>query len=350
MVVSTTVIGIILVIVGVGSYTFLTEHYSKPNIIKPSGPEPNIINPSITNKITLDQPLVSNEKPINMEYKIAFVNNTFTNAAYNHAFYDFYNKYDAVVENVEIRTDLNNLTGTPPDLHTANDAHLYDWISILKDRAQGLLRNSTMSIIKDEDIHNGKIFDPSGNASNSYDVLVIGHMEYATQKMYDNLKKFVSNGGVIMFMDGNIFYAEVSFNPVHDSVTLVKGHSWVYNGIYAKRSMNERWANETTSWLGSNYYQDWADISPNGTLIYKYKNDPFGYEPIRNEDQYVTNPDIHVILDYKLTNPTKKVITYWKSYGTGKVIVLGIYSEEVVDNPAFLKFYDTLILDYALKK
>jgi hypothetical protein len=30
-----------------------------------------------------------------------------------------------------------------------------------------------------------------------------------TQKGYDNLKLFVRNGGTIVFIDGNVFYAEV---------------------------------------------------------------------------------------------------------------------------------------------
>jgi hypothetical protein len=86
--------------------------------------------------------------------------------------------------------------------------------------------------------------------------------------MHNNLKKFVSNGGVIMFMDGNLFYAEVAYYPANHTEIFVKGHSWEYNGIYAKRGINERRAHETTSWLGSNYYQDWADVNTNGTCLF----------------------------------------------------------------------------------
>ena len=32
------------------------------------------------------------------------------------------------------------------------------------------------------------------NGSNKYEVIILGHQEYVTQREYDNLKRFVSNG------------------------------------------------------------------------------------------------------------------------------------------------------------
>ncbi len=57
---------------------------------------------------------------------------------------------------------------------------------------------------------------------NKYDVLILGHPEHVTQKEYDNLKHFVENGGTLI-LDGNVFYAQVSYDKYHHIITLVKG-------------------------------------------------------------------------------------------------------------------------------
>lgn len=289
------------------------------------------------------QNILMSEK-LNGEYKIAFVGPSFTQAAYNHAFYDFYDKYSTTKKNVKIYSDLHNLTSKVTDVTPYG---FYKSLFGLKEHTQKLLPKSDINVISDEDVNNGKIFDSNG--TNIYDVLVYGHDEYATQKTYDNLKKFVASGGVIVFLDGNFLFVEVSYNPQDRTITLVRGHSWEYNGMYATRGISERWFNETSSWIGSNYDPITELKNANGTYTYQYLNDPFGYGPVRYEDQYVTNPDINKIFDYELNDPNHRVVTYWKPYDSGKVIVLGIYSERVGENPEFLKFYDKLLLEYALK-
>ena len=57
-----------------------------------------------------------------------------------------------------------------------------------------------------------------------YDILILGHQEYVTQKEYDNLKQFVSNGGILILLDGNVFYAEVNYFDNNNTISLVKGH------------------------------------------------------------------------------------------------------------------------------
>lgn len=42
--------------------------------------------------------------------------------------------------------------------------------------------------------------------------------------------------------------------------------------------------------------------------------------------------------------PHPLIVTYEKSYGMGRVIVFGIYADEVLDNPSFLNFFDNLLL------
>ena len=73
---------------------------------------------------------------------------------------------------------------------------------------------------------NGFMFTKNG--SNAFDLIILGHQEYVTQKEYDNLKRFVANGGTMLILDGNVFYAEVKYDHVKDIVSLVK-HYWAFN-------------------------------------------------------------------------------------------------------------------------
>ena len=57
----------------------------------------------------------------------------------------------------------------------------------------------------------GNIFTTK-NGFNRYDILVIGHQEYVIQQEYDNLRHFVRSGGTMIILDGNIFYAEVTYD------------------------------------------------------------------------------------------------------------------------------------------
>ena len=106
--------------------------------------------------------------------------------------------------------------------------------------------------------------------------------EYATNESYSNLRQFVNNGGTIVFIDGNVAYAEVSYNPDMHTVTLVRGHDWKFNGSFAEKDVRERWSNENTKWIGSNFL--WSDISAPIT----FSNNPFNYTHF--EENYVTNP------------------------------------------------------------
>ncbi len=48
--------------------------------------------------------------------------------------------------------------------------------------------------------------------------------------------------------------------------------------------------------------------------------------------------------------PTRPVIaTYELNYQNGKVIALGIYSEDIIGNAKFDRYFDNLLLQYALK-
>ena len=114
------------------------------------------------------------------------------------------------------------------------------------------INNDTQTkVLSDLDVDKGRLFYK--NSRNLYDIIILGHQEYVTQKEYDNFKQFVSNGGTIILLDGNVFYAEVNIYDNNNTISLVKGHGWAYNGKSARKSVNERWKDETREWVGSNY-------------------------------------------------------------------------------------------------
>ena len=276
---------------------------------------------------------------------IAVVMPTFTAAAYTNAFYVFYNKYINVTRGVNITTDLNLLSSkvtNEPSSSASGLAMLY-----LLGNLKWITPDSNVDFHTDQDVDAGSIFQANG--SNAYDVIILGHQEYVTQKEYDNFKQFVGNGGTMIILDGNVFYAEVKHDNNTDTVTLVKGHSWAYNGKSAWRSVDERWKNETAQWVGSNYISG----------ISKFVNNPFDYLP--HEEQYTTNPKDVILLNYNATIPSNisrdisnktgsiVVATYELNYLKGKVIALGLYSDDIITNGSFDRYFDSLLLQYAVK-
>ena len=166
------------------------------------------------------------------DVSIAIVEPTFTNAAYNNAFYIFYNLYINSSYGQNITNYLNllttNLEKDPgPDFNELN----------LKNHISDLMPNASVSFLSDVDIHNGVIFDNNIINLNKYDVLILGHQEYVTQDEYDHLKQFVANGGILILLYSNSLYAEVTYDPISDSITLVKGHNWEFNGKTAWKSI-----------------------------------------------------------------------------------------------------------------
>jgi hypothetical protein len=276
---------------------------------------------------------------------IAVVMPTFTAAAYTNAFYVFYNKYINVTRGVNITTDLNLLSSkvtNEPSSSASGLAMLY-----LLGNLKWITPDSNVDFHTDEDVDAGSIFQANG--SNAYDVIILGHQEYVTQKEYDNFNEFVGNGGTMIILDGNVFYAQVKHDNNTDTVTLVKGHSWAYNGKSAWRSVDERWKNETAQWVGSNYISG----------ISKFANNPFDYLP--HEEQYTTNPKDVILLNYNATIPSNisrdisnktgsiVVATYELNYLKGKVIALGLYSDDIITNGSFDRYFDSLLLQYAVR-
>jgi hypothetical protein len=284
----------------------------------------------------------------NRRFNIAFIKPTFTAAAYNSAFYKFYFLFIHASARTNITTHLNLLSSKIPKQLTPSSSA--STLSFLPRHLKTLLPHSNIDVLTDADVDNGSpIFIKNGITSNRYDILIVGHEEYVTQKEYDNLKQFVANGGTLIVLDGNPFFAQIKYNSNTDIVTLVKGHGWAFNGKSAWKSVNERWKKETSQWLGSNYLCYLCKIT--------FLNNPFGYK--HHEEQYLTNPNDKILMNYNaVVMSTKKyhppvarpvIATYKLNYQKGKVIVLGIYSDDVISNSKFDKFFG-LLLQHTLSR
>jgi hypothetical protein len=181
--------------------------------------------------------------------RIALVEPTFTAAAYDNSFYVFYQKYSHVPANTNITQDLRLLSSKVinyPTITPTTKVHsAFAIISLLKN-FKLISPHSNITVLTDADVDNGSIFEHRGGDgsvdtnSNVYDVIVLGHQEYVTQQEYNYLKNFVSNGGTMFLLDGNVFYAQVKFDRNTNTVTLLKGHGWAFNGKSAWKSVAER--------------------------------------------------------------------------------------------------------------
>ena len=86
-----------------------------------------------------------------------------------------------------------------------------------------------------------------------------------------------------------MFYAEVSYDPTNNKITLVKGHYFGFDGQKAWVDVKEIWADETTEWVGSNFYYSSCTIT--------FGNNPF--QDARYEEQYIPYPYAKILIDYQ---------------------------------------------------
>ncbi len=315
-----------------------TKHLNSSLAISGTNERKSVLNSSIYNDslYKIQTLLGSSDGSQNLSPSFALINPTYTAAAYDRSFYVFYVKYLNVKPGKNVTSDLNLLTNKLNPHQTISSTSALVVLSHILHR---VIPHAKIEILNDQSVNNGSIFKPGGG--NKYDVVVLGHQEYVTQREYTNLKHYVADGGTLVVLDGNIFYAEISYNSTNGTITLVKGHSWAFNGQSAWRSVNERWRNETAEWVGSNYISFPRAI---------FQNDPFGYVP--HEEQYITNPHDLILLNYdvnstSLQRQNKVVATYELNYLKGGVIALGIYSDDIITNSTFDTYLDNLIFRYA---
>jgi hypothetical protein len=289
-------------------------------------------------------------------HRLAFVIPQFTSAAYQeNGFYTFYAKYANITNGINVTKDLHMLSVNQTSINTKyhypiDDRNYSDPNSpftfpfrFLSSHFSMLLPSLDIDIIKDVDVHNGLIFNSENPNINKYDIIMLGHQEYVTHEEYNHLKTFVHNDGILILLDSNIFYAEVEYDPITGQVTLIKGHGWGFNGKSAWEDVRERWSEENTEWIGSNFGCARCGIT--------FSNMPFDYE--HHEEQIITNSNVTILIDYEPVGSPHKIAAYEHFYGKGKVISLGIYGDDLIKqegdlmriDPAFLGFLDNILLD-----
>ena len=146
---------------------------------------------------------VHNTARFDRKINIAFIKPSFTAAAYDNSFYDFYALYKNTPAGKSVTTNLNLLTSKVSSQTTDSSSSALAMLYLSKN-IRSLLPGSNTAILSDADVDGGNIFTAK-NKSNKYDILIIGHQEYVTQQEYDNLKRFVASGGTMIVLDGNIF-------------------------------------------------------------------------------------------------------------------------------------------------
>ena len=311
------------------------ENYFKDNAVKIN----EVNNMVEANNIQLSKQQLTEDKDfdrsqvLTSESKIAFVLPTFTMAAYDNTFYTFFSKYADVQRNEFVTSDIDLLTANLPTMEEGFNSYKSVGLHQLREFTSFLLPNADLNYLSDEDVHNGLIF--TNNNINFYDILVLAHSEYVTSEEYYNLKKFIENGGVIILLDANALFTEVVYDPLTNQISLVKGHYWAFDGEKAWRDVKERWAAETTEWVGNNFGCS--------SCVITFNNNPFSY--VHHEENYITNPNVKILIDYEAQSEYNYLIAAHElKYGPGKVISLGIFASDVVQHDNFLKFYEDLIL------
>ncbi|MDR4512962.1 MAG: hypothetical protein MRJ93_14805 [Nitrososphaeraceae archaeon] len=265
---------------------------------------------------------------------IAFILPTFTMAAYDNSFYNFFRLYPDIQKDEFVSTDIDLLSNTVPTGINALNNYKSNGLHILKGHLSEVLPLSNFEFLDDKMVHDGVIFG-SQLQQNKYDIIILAHSEYVTQDEYTNLKRFVQNGGILFLLDSNTFYAEVKYDNFNNEITFIKGHYWGSDGEKAWRDVKERWSDETTEWVGSNFGCS--------SCVINFQNNPFSY--VHHEENYVTNPNVKILIDYKAKSEFDYLISaYELLFGKGKVISLGLFGDDVVHNQNFLKFFDSLII------
>jgi hypothetical protein len=132
----------------------------------------------------------------------------FTAAAYANGFYKFYKLYNSTPVGKNVTTDLYLLSVPVNASWYPSLPYVFSMLKLLND-IKSVSPNSDITIYDDAADH-GFMFTKNG--SNAFDLIILGHQEYVTQKEYDNLKRFVANGGVMLILDGNVFYTEVKYD------------------------------------------------------------------------------------------------------------------------------------------
>ncbi len=297
----------------------------------------------------------NNTNGINKIKKIAFVEPVFTVTAYS-SFYTFYGKYSCVKPGQYVKTDLNLLNATLVKGWGISEP---TWVFLKSKTAarDGIVLGNNTFVLTDVDVNNGALF--FSNGTRKYDTVVLSFTEYVTQSEYDSYKQFVYSGGKLIFLDACDFLARVKYNPLANTVSLVEGHGWEFNGTAAWPAVYNYWVNDSSQWVGSRY----ALFETAGYKIQGAKPDlsnslgrnlsqTFGgeeelfssYQP--HEENIITNPNDSIIATWNVQNlPPQdssfksKVAAYELLYGRGVVIDTGVFATDIISSDYQMQYF-----------
>ncbi|MEM0116882.1 MAG: hypothetical protein QXV32_00305 [Conexivisphaerales archaeon] len=289
--------------------------------------------------------------------RIAVIKPVFTTSAYM-SFYSFYRQYANVPQNYTVRTDLNLLNATVNDGWGVS-LSLYSFIQSQTARDAGIALGNNTFILSDIDLNQGKLF--SKNGSLLYNTVILGFEEYVSEREYLTLKEFVLNGGKLIILSGGNFLAEVKYSSTSNTVSLVKGHGWYFNGTAAVKSVYARWYAENTEWVGSNYayYIDSQHYTVQGAVA--NTSNPYSvllrlnygerllHEYAGHEENVVTNASDNVIAYWVLYGPKNlngKVAIYELHVGKGVVYHMGIFGTDILLQSKELQFLIISLLGF----
>jgi len=181
--------------------------------------------------------------------RVAVVKPVFTATAYS-SFYSFYTKYVNTLKDQIIRSDLQLLNTTLVDSWGWSDG-LRQFLSSDSARANALVIGRNLTVLTDVGVDGGGLTYENG--TRRFDVVILGFTEYVTSQEYSAYRHFVADGGRLIFMDATNFLAEVRFYSQTNHLALVRGHGWGFDGKKVWHDGLERWAQESTNWIASNY-------------------------------------------------------------------------------------------------
>jgi hypothetical protein len=281
--------------------------------------------------------------------KVAVVKPVFTTSAYM-SFYSFYRLYAQVPDNYTVKSDLNLLNTTAYDGWGTSFA-LYSFIQSDTAKDAGLLLGNNTFILTDIEVDKGGLFTENGSLR--FGTVILGFEEYVTENEYLSLRNFVLDGGKLIILSGGNFLAEVKYGPATNTISLVKGHGWYFNGTEAIKSVYNRWYKENSEWVGSNYayYIDSQHYTVQGAIA--NTSDPYsvllrltygtrslwGYPG--HEENVITNLSDSVIAYWLLSgnnNMKGKVAIYELHAGRGVVYHMGIFGTDILTQNKEMQF------------
>jgi hypothetical protein len=208
----------------------------------------------------------------------------------------------------------------------------------------------------------------SNGITRRFDVVIVGFSEYLTQREYNSYQNFVASGGKLITLDGSNFLTEVNYNPRSNTVSLVLGHGWSFNGAEACPAEYDRWLSQNANWIGSEYccfyntehYRVAGAVANTSDPLSSILRSVYGTKTV-----LFTNYPGHE--EFLLTNSTDSPIAYWRivggnfsivtlpypiviavyshKYRSGDVIGSGIFATDILaSNPEMSFFLNSAIL------